>query len=577
MAYIEKIFGPPGTGKTFTLVERLQEHLNKNCPFDQTLTVSFTKVAARHIKKRIQKRNNYKFNDEELHHSVRTIDSYLMKKLNYPDICYPVHFLTEFYQIKKDKEINEDKKRNFYAATTIIEMGRITEEDGIENILKYYDSQKRADISRKFLIQVAESYGNYKKNHQKMDWVDVKYKCLQDKIKFDHNIVLMIDEAQDFNRLEWSIINKLIAVSKNIYIAADDDQAIYRFKGGDVETFLKLPVDKKTVLKKSPRLNKKIWDLAEKIIHLIPKEERQEKQYTPTNENKYNMPHCGLIHEFRNKESFEKNYLNMKITDPEVDIHWLFLSRNNREKDMKYSQENYCWSQILAKNNLTWEIIDDSNGAKNGAERGTTPNVPIDQVQGIETWITLQKGNKISGEEAKDFIRIIPAKPEKGISSFIRDRKKTALLKPDSIILKKGQYNYDDLKSKFYLDANINTPWFEILRLIPTKKEHYVDYIQYLKNIMENGNYKNSKRIRLSTIHGAKGLESANTVLNCDWPRLPYETYCRGKKDRDEELRVFYVGVTRTKYNLFLYQPDFTFGEYKGMKHNNFWNKIRGK
>ena len=23
--------------------------------------------------------------------------------------------------------------------------------------------------------------------------------------------------------------------------------------------------------------------------------------------------------------------------------------------------------------------------------------------------------------------------------------------------------------------------------------------------------------------------------------------------------------------------PDFSFGEYKGMKHNNFWNKIRGK
>ena len=572
MAYIEKIFGPPGTGKTFTLVERLQEHLNKNCPFDQTLTVSFTKVAARHIKKRIQKKNNYKFNDNELRHSVRTIDSYLMKKLDYPDICYPVHFLTEFYQIKKDKEINEDKKRNFYAAMKIIEMGRITLGDGIENILKYYDSQKRTDIGRKFIIQVAESYENYKKNHLKMDWVDVKYKGLQDKIKFDHNIVLMIDEAQDCNRLEWLIIKKLIAVSKHVYLAGDDDQAIYRFKGGEVETFLRLPVTTPTptVLEESPRLNKKIWGLAQKIIHLIPEDRRQEKQYTPTNENKHNMPHCGLIHEFRNKESFEKNYLNMNITDPDVSIHWLFISRNNREKDMKYSQENYCWSQILAKNNLTWEIIDDSNGPRNGVERGTTPNVPIDQIQGIETWITLQKGNKISGEEVKEFYKIIPP-------VLIRDRKKTSLIKTDSIILKTGQYNYGDLKSKFYLDTNINTPWFEILKLIPRKKEHYVDYIQYLKNIIKNGNYKKSKRILLSTIHGAKGLESANTVLNCDWPRLPYETYCRGKKDRDEELRVFYVGVTRTKYNLFLYQPDFTFGEYKGMKHNNFWNKIRGK
>ena len=572
MAYIEKIFGPPGTGKTFTLVERLQEHLNKNCPFDQTLTVSFTKVAARHIKKRIQKKNNYKFNDNELRHSVRTIDSYLMQKLEYPDICYPVHFLTEFYQIKKDKEINEGHKRNFYAATTIIEMGRITEEDGIENILKYYDSQKRTDIGRKFLIQVAESYENYKKNHHKMDWVDVKYKCLSPKIKFDHNIVLMIDEAQDCNRLEWLIINKLIAVSKNIYIAGDDDQAIYRFKGGDVKTFLKYPFDKKTVLKKSPRLNKNIWKLAQEAIHLIPKEHRQEKQYTPTNENKHNMPHCGLIHEFRNKESFEKNYLNMEITDPEVDIHWLFLSRNNDEKDRRYSNENYNWSQILAKNNLTWEIIEKPNGVNRGAERSTTPNVPIDQLQHIETWTMLQKGDRILGEKIKEFIKPIPA-------SLFRDRKKNSLTKTDSIILKTGQYNYGDLKSKFYFEANINAPWDEILTLKPRNgtAENYKDYIQYLKNIVENGNYKNSKRILLSTIHGAKGLESANTVLNCDWPRLPYETYCRGKKDRDEELRVFYVGVTRTKYNLFLYQPDFTFGEYKGMKHNNFWNKIRGK
>jgi len=572
MAHIEKIFGPPGTGKTFTLVERLQEHLNKNCPFDQTLTISFTKVAARHIKKRIQKKNNYKFNDNELRHSVRTIDSYLMKKLGHPDICYPVHCLTEFYQVKKDKEMNEDKKTNLLAAMKIIEMGRITLGDGIENILKYYDSQKRTDIGRKFLIQVAESYENYKKNHLKMDWVDVKYKCLQDKIKFDHNIVLMIDEAQDCNRLEWLIINKLISVSKNIYIAGDDDQAIYRFKGGDVETFLKYPFDKKTVLKKSLRLNKKIWELAEKIIHLIPKEERQEKQYTATNKNEYKMPHCGLIHEFRNKESFEKNYLNMEIIDPEVDIHWLFLSRNNDEKDRRYSNENYNWSQILAKNNLTWEIIEKPNGVNKGTERATTPNVPIDQIQHIETWTMLQKGDRILGEKIKEFIKPIPA-------PLFRDRKKTSLTQTDSIILKTGQYNYGDLKSKFYFEANINAPWDEILTLKPRNgtAENYRDYIQYLKNIMKNGNYKNSKRILLSTIHGAKGLESANTVLNCDWPRLPYETYCKGKKDRDEELRVFYVGVTRTKYNLFLYQPDFSFGEYKGMRHNNFWNKIRGK
>jgi len=571
MAHIEKIFGAPGTGKTFTLVKRLQEHLDQNCPLDQTLTTTFTRVAAREIKSRIQERNNNRFTDKELHYSVRTIDSYLMSKINEDkDICYPNDYLTEFYQVRKKNEVNDDKKRNFYAAMKIITKGRITVGEGIESILKYYDAEKQTNTSRRFIIQLAESYENYKKNHLKMDWEDVKYKGLQDKIKFNHNIVLMIDEAQDCNRLEWLIINKLIAVSKNVYIAGDDDQAIYRFKGGEVETFLQLPVDKTTVLDKSPRLNKNIWKLAQAAIHLIPKEHRQEKQYTPTNENKHNMPHCGLIHEFRNKESFEKNYLNMSITDPDVSIHWLFLSRNNDEKDRRYSNENYNWSQILAKNNLTWETIEKSNGVESGAERGTTPNVPTDQIQSIETWMTLQKGNKISGKETKEFYKTIPP-------TLIRDRKKTSLIRTDSIILKDGQYGYGDLKSKFYLDANINVPWFEILNLKTHNGEYYADYIQYLKNIMENGNYKKSKRILLSTIHGAKGLESANTILNCDWPYLPYRTYCKGRKDRDDELRVFYVGVTRTKYNLFLYQPDFSFGEYKGMKHNNFWNKIRGK
>ena len=569
MAYIEKIFGAPGTGKTYTLVERLQGHLNKNCPFDQTLTVSFTRVAARHIQGRISKKN--KFTEKELTRNVRTIDSYLMNKIREDkEICYWSYFLKEFYGVKTEKEINDDKRYAFNDAMNIIDQGRIREGDGIENILKHYDSLGYTKVQRRSLIRLYESYENYKKNHLKMDWIDVKYKALQDKVRFENNIVLMVDEVQDCNRLEWLVINKLIAVSENVYVAGDDDQAIYRFKGGEVKTFLKLNADKTTVLDKSPRLNKNIWELAQKIIHLIPEDRRQEKKYSPENENKYKMPHCGLIHQFRNKESFEKNYLDMSITDPEVPIHWLILARINKIVDMRYSQESYSWSQILAKNYFTWEVIDDSNGTSTGVERGTSPNVPRDQINGIETWLSLQKGELIPGKNVKEFYKIIPA-------NFIKDRKKTSLISKDSIILNDGKYNYDDLKSKFYFEANINAPWSEIINLKPKNKDHYVNYIKYLEKIFENGNYKKSKKILLSTIHGAKGLEAANTILNCDWTYKPYETYCKGEENRDDEIKIFYVGATRTKYNLFLYQPDFSFGEYKGMKHNNFWNKIRGK
>ena len=84
------------------------------------------------------------------------------------------------------------------------------------------------------------------------------------------------------------------------------------------------------------------------------------------------MPTSGLLYAFRNKEAMSRAYLNMEITDPKVAIHWLILSRTNKVLDMRYSQENYSWSQILANHYLTWEKIEESNGYINGAERGTT-------------------------------------------------------------------------------------------------------------------------------------------------------------------------------------------------------------
>jgi superfamily I DNA/RNA helicase len=566
MAEQEKIFGAPGTGKTYNLIERLQNHLNKNCPFDQTLTLSFTRVAAREIRARIANQNQ--FTEKQLIQNVRTIDSYLMNRIREDkEICYTRDFIKAFYNVEKESSILDHKKYTFYTAMNILKMGRITIGDGIENILKYYDNLKSPQTSRTFLIQLVESYDNYKKNHLKMDWEDVKYKGLNPKIIFPNNIVLMIDEAQDCNRLEWLVINKLIAVSKHVYVAGDDDQAIYRFKGGEVETFLELPVTTTTVLDESPRLNEKIYNLAQDIIHYIPKERRQEKFYKPTNINHHNMPMFGVTKSFRNKETLERNYLNMNITDPDVRIHWLFLSRVNSNLDMRYSQEIFSWSQILAKNFFTWEQLEESNGHSTGLERATTPNIPPEQTIGIETWMKLQKGDKISGLDVKDFYRVLPA-------SFIRERKKTALLKPDSIILKTGQYNYDDLKAKFYFDANINAPWSEILNLKPRNKDHYTNYIKYLETVVENGRHKKSKNILMSTIHGAKGLEAANVVLNTDWTKKSYMSYCKGGVWKDDEIRIFYVAVTRAKHNIFFYQPEFSYGEYKGMYHNNFLTKF---
>jgi len=74
----------------------------------------------------------------------------------------------------------------------------------------------------------------------------------------------------------------------------------------------------------------------------------------------------------------------------------------------------------------------------------------------------------------------------------------------------------------------------------------------YITALLRKGEKFNAvPRIRLSTIHGTKGGEAENVVLMTD---LTYAAMRAGNPD--DLHRVFYVGVTRTKDNLYLIDPE---------------------
>ena len=56
--------------------------------------------------------------------------------------------------------------------------------------------------------------------------------------KFD---LCFLDEAQDLSPLQWDIAHLLDKQSTKMYCAGDDDQAIYRWAGADVDHFINLP------------------------------------------------------------------------------------------------------------------------------------------------------------------------------------------------------------------------------------------------------------------------------------------------------------------------------------------------
>ena len=81
--------------------------------------------------------------------------------------------------------------------------------------------------------------------------------------------------------------------------------------------------------------------------------------------------------------------------------------------------------------------------------------------------------------------------------------------------------------------------------------------IGYITSVRRRGErlLSGSPRIRISTIHKAKGGEADNVALFLDSTKA-----CMESLDQDSEVRVFYVGATRTKKHLHLIESTGNYG-----------------
>jgi DNA helicase-2/ATP-dependent DNA helicase PcrA len=89
--------------------------------------------------------------------------------------------------------------------------------------------------------------------------------------------------------------------------------------------------------------------------------------------------------------------------------------------------------------------------------------------------------------------------------------------------------------------------WFEAFDTVSDFQKEYV------RAMLRRGEkITKQPRIRLSTIHGAKGGEADNVLLLTD---VSMKAYQQWQRNPDDELRVLYVGLTRAKQRLHIVQP----------------------
>ena len=464
------VLGPPGTGKTTTLLNEVDKYLKETDP-DKIGYFSFTQKAAYEARDRAMSRFNY--SEDDLPY-FRTLHSLAFRKLGIKkqNVMQKMHYEDLGKKLKMKLDYHEYDNNESGLFTTKSDLLRIVQLAKLRNITpeeQYNLKQHTQDITESELKKFSNELSRYKKEYNLIDFTDMITEFIKsDKSpRFD---VVFIDEAQDLSLSQWDMARSIWDKTKDTYIAGDDDQAIFRWAGADVDSFI-AQTGKIMQLTQSYRIPQVVHDIASRIVTRI--QNRLPKEWRPKTQR-------GLLSYY---DDFEQ--VRMKKGN------WLVLARTrfmlNELEDKLYSQGLYYENKFKTNNEqeLYLAIID---------------------------WEDLRNNKVINYEQIKR------------IASFMspRNYQKEELQYLD----KDASYHMNELYQKKGL--NTQKVWYEALDAAPEHK------IRYIRRMRENGEQLNKKpRITLSTIHGVKGGEQDNVILLTDLSKNTQRNYEQNPDDEN--------------------------------------------
>lgn len=486
-------FGPPGTGKTYTLLGRLEHELRSGVPADRIAFLTFTRRARLEAIDRVRQQLDLAATDLPYFRTIHSM-AFRALKLGDGDVLSG--------QLLRDFGDSMGLTFGDVAASEMAAEGICSANQGdmlmaLDNLsrvriepLKKTWADARLDVDWLTTDQFARSYRAFKDAHGVLDFTDVLAEFVRSKLQLPVD-VCFVDEAQDLSSLQWLAVLDTVASCKRQYIAGDDDQAIYRWAGADAQTFMQLQGTRQ-VLGQSHRLPRRVHQLAQSILRNI--KQRVTKDFNPRD--------CdGTVQQHASVDGL-----------PVPDGHWLWLVRN------RYLMANL--QRHLEQLGLAYTV------------HGRSSIVDTDR-DAIYTWERLRGGKSVNGAQARVVYKHLRTR---------LDVKHGFKLLPG--IADDAPVDMAQLRDQHGLLAQ--GTWFDVLHHIPIGRQHY-----YRKLLRQHGTLKLPSAVTLETIHGAKGAEAAHVALFLDMSRRTYDEY---HLSPDDEHRVWYVGATRARDSLHLVQ-----------------------
>lgn len=568
------IIACPGSGKTTTLLRRIDYMISQGIDPASILMITFTKAAATEMKNRFEQQ--YIKNSGVTFSTIHSLCLSVVKKFGGFSLnnilSDPAGILMDI--VVKDYSIND--KRKFI--TDIINDISMVKNNQID--IKKYEP-KCCDDRDKF-IKIYNAYETVKQEEGKLDFDDIliwAYKILSEEPDTldwlrDRYAFIHVDEYQDTNYIQRDIIYLITGPEGNLTVVGDDDQSIYAFRGAKPEIMLNFKKDyseaKEIYMSTNYRSDKEIISHASSLIQRNIF--RYQKEIIASSQ--YDGSVSVVIKEGKPDEITAVvkriSYLVSHGVPPECIA---VLYRNNIQASsmadalMKANIPFYSNETIESRYNH-WMFYDLVSYLKIAEKTGNQADY-LRTVNHPNRY--LSDGNIIScGYDAYKMIR---QTDNRGLESWKRKKKKESILsyfsvmdyigslpmkRRLSVILKRAKYkSYIEDYAKYRKESvdDLLYIWGQYESDI---KNNDIQTIDALENYAKRYNYRirmvshSKEGVCLSTMHRSKGLEWPYVfIIDCIDGITPAIREDEAV-DIEEERRLFYVAMTRAKHSLFL-------------------------
>lgn len=620
-----------GSGKTRTLTYRIAYLISEGVNPFNIMALTFTNKAAKEMKDRIESLVGIKAKSILMgtFHSVFA----KILRIEAEKLGYSNNFtIYDTYDSKKlisniVKEMNLDKKN--YKDSRVL--NRISgAKCGLYSPIDYKNNEyqreedRRANIGEVYRIYAA--YQRRLKQAMAMDFDDILFNMnvlLRDfpdvKERYQRRFqYILVDEYQDTNFAQYLIVKKLADYYKNICVVGDDAQSIYSFRGASIQNILSFTQDYPNAttykLEQNYRSTKNIISAANSVI--INNEKQIPKIIWTDNEDGDKITYKALLDNREEAEwiSSQVAYLHEKEDIALKDMAILYRTNSQsksfedsfRLKNIPYIV--YCGTSFYEreeiKNCLAYlRLVVNNNDDEaflrviNYPTRGLG-NTSLDRLKILRgdknqslfltaSLLAFDNPYQISDKTVKEFRDFCAM-----IDAFsVQLKEKDAFSLGSEVIKRSGIINdlelLKDSSDKDRLE-NVEELVNSMQSFVDSSQEEIVDsltgeeisikdktldvFLQQV-SLMSNTDTKddeNNDRIKLMTVHSAKGLEFNSVfVVGMEENLFPSVQSFASQDDIEEERRLFYVAITRAQKHLFLssakirykYNKDATFSE----------------